>query len=102
MNFYEAVETRRTIREFQPKPVEEEKIARVISVGLKAPSHNHLREWEFILVKEHEQRKRVVEEGAEAENVTDEEQISRNLADLTDDLQRQMYLTAMPVQKKKS
>jgi 5,6-dimethylbenzimidazole synthase len=100
MDFYDAVETRRTVREFQPKPVEEEKIVRVLNAGLKAPSHNHLREWQFILVKDHEQRKRVVEEGAQAENVTDEGQISRSLADLTDDLQKQMYLTALPVQKR--
>lgn len=100
MDFYEVVETRRTVREFQPRPVEEEKIARVLNAGLKAPSHNHLREWEFILVKDHEQRKKVVEEAARTENVTNEEQISRNLADLTDDLQREMYLKALPVQKR--
>jgi nitroreductase len=100
MDFYETVETRRTVREFQPRPVEEEKIARVLNAGLKAPSHNHLREWEFILVKDHEQRKRVIEEGARTENVTDEEQTSRTLAGLTDDLQREMYLRALPVQKK--
>jgi len=100
MDFYETVETRRTVREFQPRPVEEEKIARVLNAGLKAPSHNHLREWEFILVKDHEQRKRVIEEGARTENVMDEEQTSRTLADLTDDLQREMYLRALPVQKK--
>ena len=100
MDFYAAVETRRTVREFQPKPVEEEKIARVLEAGLKAPSHNHLREWEFIFVKDREQRNRVVEEGAGAENVTDEEQVTRNLAGLTDDLQREMYLRALPVQKR--
>ena len=100
MDFYETVKTRRTVREFQPRPVEEEKIARVLNAGLKAPSHNHLREWEFILVKDHEQRKRVIEEGARTENVTDEEQTSRTLAGLTDDLQREMYLRALPVQKK--
>jgi nitroreductase len=100
MDFYEAVETRRSVREFQSKPVEEEKMMRVLNAGLKAPSHNHLREWEFILVEDPEQRRRVVEEGAKAENITDEEEINRSLTDLSSNLQREMYLKALPVQKR--
>jgi nitroreductase len=61
LELYETVEKRRTVREFQQKSVEEEKLLRVLSAGLRAPSHNHLREWEFILIKDFEQRKRVVD-----------------------------------------
>lgn len=58
LDFYEVVKRRRSVTEFQSKPVEE-KLLRVLEAGLKAPSHNHLREWEFILIKDVEQRKRV-------------------------------------------
>jgi nitroreductase len=44
-DFCEAVEKRRTVREFQAKPMEEEKLLRALAAGLKAPSHNHLRGW---------------------------------------------------------
>lgn len=54
---------RRGVREFQSRPVEEEKLLRVLEAELKAPSHNHLREWEFILIKDFEQRKRAVDLG---------------------------------------
>lgn len=55
MDFYEVVNSRRSVREFQRKPIEEDKLQRILEAGLKAPTHNHLREWEFILVKDLEQ-----------------------------------------------
>jgi nitroreductase len=50
--FYETVGRRRSVREFQPTPVEPERLQRVLEAGLRAPSHNHLREWEFVLLKD--------------------------------------------------
>jgi nitroreductase len=66
LDFYKTVGKRRTVREFQSNPVEEEKLLRVLAAGLKAPSHNHLREWEFIFIKDSERRKRVVDLGVVA------------------------------------
>jgi len=51
MEFYEAVNMRRSVKEFQPRSVEAEKLRRVLKAGLKAPSHNHLREWEFCCLR---------------------------------------------------
>jgi nitroreductase len=51
MEFYEVVKKRRSVREFKSKSVEADKLQRILEAGLKAPSHNHLREWEFILVR---------------------------------------------------
>jgi hypothetical protein len=39
------------------------KASKSFRAGLKAPSHNHLKEWEFILIKDFEQRKRAVDLG---------------------------------------
>lgn len=100
MEFHEVVSKRRSVREFQSKPVEADKLRRVLEAGLKAPSHNHLREWEFILVKDFEQRVKVVESGARAEDTTDRERLEEAVKGLTDDLQREMYLKALPVQKR--
>ncbi len=44
MEFYEAIEKRRTIRDFEDKSVDMEIIKRILSAGLKAPTNNHLRE----------------------------------------------------------
>lgn len=100
MEFKDVVAKRRSVRKFQSKPVEADKLERVLEAGLKAPSHNHLREWEFIFLKDFEQRVRVVEAGARAEDVADKERLEEAVKGLTDDLQREMYLDALPVQKR--
>ena len=100
MEFYEVVNKRRSVREFQSKSVEADKLQRILDAGLKAPSHNHLREWKFILLRDLEQRVRVVEAGAKAEDVTDKNRLGEAVRGLSDDLQREMYLKALPVQKR--
>ena len=100
MDFYDVVKRRRSVREFQSKPVEEEKLLRVFEAGLKAPSHNHLREWEFILIKNVEQRKRVVGLGTKAENVMNQIELEKATEGMADELQKEMYLKALPVQKR--
>lgn len=100
MDFYETVSRRRSVREFQSTSVEEEKILRILEAGLKAPSHNHLREWEFILVKDFEKRKEVVRLGAKAEDVIYEKRLKEATRHMTDELQKEMYLKALPVQKR--
>jgi 5,6-dimethylbenzimidazole synthase len=98
VDFYEAVEKRKTVREFQPKSVEEEKLMRVLAAGLKAPTHNNLREWEFVLIRDSEQRKKVVEIGAEAKDYSEKEvgKATRNMSEW----EKPAYLAALPVQKK--
>jgi nitroreductase len=100
LDFYEVVKKRRSVREFQPKPAEAEKLLRVLEAGLKAPSHDHLRQWEFIFVRDIEQRKRVVEGGAKAENVTNQAELEKTTECMTDKLQKEMYLKALPLQKR--
>jgi nitroreductase len=100
MEFYEVVNRRRSVREFKSNPVEVDKLQRILEAGLKAPSHDHLREWEFIFVRNPEQRVRVVEAGAKAEDMADSKKLERALKDFTDDVQREMYLKALSVQKR--
>lgn len=56
MEFYDAVEKRRTIRDFEDKPIDMEIIKRILSAGLKAPTNNHLRQWEFVIVNDKKER----------------------------------------------
>jgi len=100
LEFYEAVNNRRSVREFQSRPVEEEKLLRILAAGLKAPSNNHLRQWEFILVKDPEQRKKVAELVSKGKNITNEMELEKALNNWSDELQREMYRKALPVQVK--
>ena len=54
MEFYEVVKTRKTIRVFSEQNVEKEVIERILSAGLMAPTNDHLRNWEFVVVTEKE------------------------------------------------
>ena len=98
MDFYEAVDRRRTVREFRSKPIEEEKLLRVLAAGLKAPSHNHLREWEFILIRDFEQRKKVVDLGVTAQDYSEKE--VQEATKTMSDWEKEAYLKALPVQRR--
>ena len=60
MELYDAIEKRRTIRDFEDKPVDMEIIKKILSAGLKAPTNNHLREWEFVIVNDKKERSRIL------------------------------------------
>jgi nitroreductase len=98
LKFYEAVEKRRTVREFQSKSVEEEKLLRALSAGLRAPSHNHLREWEFILLRDFEERRKVVDLGVKAKDYGEKE-VEKATKPMTD-WEKGVYLRALPVQRR--
>ncbi len=97
MDFYEVVEKRRTVRDFQSRPVEEEKLMRVLAAGLKAPTHNHLREWEFILIKDAEQRRRVID-AAKGKDFSENE-VNKAISQM-EEWEKPAYLAALPVQKR--
>lgn len=50
MEFYEVIEKRRTVRQFQDKQIPRETLVRILNAGLKAPSSNHQRQWELVTV----------------------------------------------------
>jgi nitroreductase len=52
MDYFEAVRTRHSIRAFQKKPVEEEKINRIIEAINLAPSAGDLQAYEVVVVKD--------------------------------------------------
>jgi nitroreductase len=97
MDFYEAVGRRRTVREFQSRPIEEEKLMRVLAAGLKAPTHNHLREWEFVLIKDLEQREKVV--AAARSRDFSEKEVEKAIGKM-EEWEKPAYLAALPVQKR--
>ena len=47
MDFYQVLEKRRTIRDFSDKEVTDEVLEKVLSAAFKAPTNDHLRQFEF-------------------------------------------------------
>jgi nitroreductase len=57
MEVFEAVKKRRSIRRFQQRKVEEEKVEKVLEAARLAPSWGNVQPWRFIIVEEEERRK---------------------------------------------
>jgi nitroreductase len=56
MDVFEAIKTRRSIRCYQDKPVEERKLQQVLEAGLLAPSSANRQEWRFVVVRDEQIR----------------------------------------------
>jgi nitroreductase len=98
MDIYEAIATRRTIRDFEDKPVPFEILRKILDAGLKAPTNDHMRRWHFIIVDDLETRQALVHvfprtSRADAKSIIDK-------WGLVDTLQREMYLDGIPKQIK--
>lgn len=96
MDLYEAIKARRTIRNFEAIPVEASIIEKIVDAGLRAPTNDHLRDWEFVVVNDRERRAKLLR----VEDMTDRDECD-NMLDaegMTDDVQRRMYHAAMPRQ----
>lgn len=96
MDLYEAIEKRRTIREFQDKQVPMDTVKKIISAGLKAPTNDHLRQWEFVVVNDKNKRAEILK--LEVLSDYDEREKFMDSYAMTDSDQRGMYHIAMPKQ----
>ena len=61
MKVMEAIAERRSIRNFSDRPVEEEKLLRVLEAGRLAPSARNMQDWKFVVVKDPVLRRRLAE-----------------------------------------
>lgn len=52
MDVFDSITSRRSIRKFISKPVEDEKVLKIIDAGHWAPSAGNLQEWQFIVVRD--------------------------------------------------
>lgn len=52
MEFYQVIEKRRTVRDFEDVPVDDDIIERIIGAGMRAPTNDHMRDWQFIVIKD--------------------------------------------------
>ena len=52
MDIYEAIEKRFSVRSYLDRPIEDEKLRRVLSAGRDAPSGNNRQAWKFVVVRD--------------------------------------------------
>lgn len=61
MNVIDAIKTRKSVRKYSDKPIENEKLTAVLEAGRLAPSASNRQEWRFIIVRDLTTRKKLVE-----------------------------------------
>ncbi len=97
MEFYEVIEKRRTIRDFELEDIPKEVIERVISAAMKAPTNDHMRDWHFIVVKNRETAARLLDIVPRGISDEDMNQLIKDW-NLDDSLQQECYRNAVPKQ----
>ena len=61
MDVMTAIKTRRSIRAYKDKPIEDEKLKAVLEAGRLAPSARNLQEWKYVVVRDKESRNKLVD-----------------------------------------
>jgi len=98
LEFYEAVSKRRTVREFSSKLVEDEKMRRILAAGLKAPANAHLKDWEFILLKDPENRRKALVDALKARDLKDKNGIEELIKTMPYEELKVVYRKSLPMQ----
>lgn len=97
MDIYSAINQRRTIRDLQDKEVPMEIIHKILNAGLKAPTNDHMRYWEFVVITDPEEKAKIISKipkkitNKQVENFLDH-------YNMTDPCQRAMYMDGVPKQ----
>ena len=99
MDFYQVLEKRRTIRDFSNKEVTDEMLVKVLSAAFKAPTNDHLRQFEFIVVRGQENITRLI--APVAENTKNIQQTGLEAtASIMDKDEHAMFTDALPKQQR--
>ena len=96
-DFYDVVNERRTIRDYENVSIDDEVIERIIAAGMKAPTNDHMRDWHFIVIKDKDIVVKLI--NRIPEKISDKE-INDILRDwnLNDTCQQNAYKDAIPKQ----
>ncbi|WP_418990898.1 nitroreductase family protein [Alistipes sp.] len=98
MEFYRVLELRRTVRDFSDRKVEDDVLNKVLAAAFRAPTNDHLRQLEFVVVRGRENILRLV--APVAENTQRIQQAGLEAASQTMDRDEYaMFSDALPKQQ---
>lgn len=95
MEFYDVINKRSSIRDFDNEFIDKDTIKRIIDAAYKAPSNDHLKDYHFIVVTDKTIAAKVID--AIPKSFTDKE-IDEFLTFANNDIQRNAYKSAIPKQ----
>ncbi|WP_295154913.1 nitroreductase family protein [uncultured Brachyspira sp.] len=98
MEFYEAINKRKTTREFLDTEVDFEVIKRILEAGNKAPTWDHNRNWQYIILRTNEEKEYAFSEAKATADKFDADRYLNMPRPYTITLGQKMYGYAMPKQ----
>lgn len=98
MEFYEAIAKRKTTREFLATEVDFETIKRILEAGNKAPTWDHNRNWQFIVLRTDEEKEYAFSEARAIADKLDADRYLNMPRPYPITLGQKMYGYAMPRQ----
>ena len=98
MDLYEVLEKRRTYRDFTDEKVSDGILNRVISAAFKAPTNDHLRQLEFVVVRGKEEIAKVI--APLAKNMAAFKELVAEVDESGDKDKMEMFEKALPRQQK--
>ena len=54
MDVYEAIKSRRTVRDYKPDPIPEDLLHKILQCARWAPSSSNTQKWSFIVIRDRE------------------------------------------------
>jgi len=97
MEFYEAVNNRKTIRDFENETIPEDILEKIISAAFRAPTNDHMRDWHYIIVRDRDTAYRLLDIIPKGISDEDMEALIRDW-NLNDSIQQECYRNAVPKQ----
>ena len=97
MDFYDVINTRRTVRDFKDEPMDMEIVKKIIASGMKAPTNDHMRDWHFIVIDDKDVISKLIKK---IPKKVSEKRLAFILKTwkLQDECQQKMYSDAIPKQ----
>ena len=94
MECYDAINTRRSVRDFTEEMIPENTLKRIIAAAYKAPANDHFRDWHYIVVTDPEVKRQVLEGIPKNLTVKDVDRMTC----ISDPVQKESYQVAVPKQ----
>lgn len=94
MELYEAMNQRRSIRDFSDETIPEETLKRIVASAYTAPANDHFRDWHYIVITDRELMKKAV--GGVPKDLT--EKTVDEMTFISDPVQKDSYRVAVPKQ----
>ncbi len=98
MEFYDTLEKRRTYRDYSSREVSDETLRRIIGAAFKAPTNDHLRQLEFVVVRGQKNIARII--APLTKNMAAFESLVAEVDESGDPDKMAMFADALPKQQK--